>query len=192
MTQREILLVTAAIIIALSGTWVLSQWRQQQAFTEALNQPQVNTYMSQFSAYATDTKGSPKYTLTAEHSTSQHRNKLTQIYQPRYIMATKTGNINISSQKATENKQGDIELTNDVIIRKKASETKVGYQLITEHLLYSPSNQEINTNKAVKITTSSHLTIQSIGLNENLSTQITRLKSKVHTNYAPPIQNISN
>lgn len=186
MTQRGIFLLVIAILLALSSTWILSKWRQQTAFSEALNQTEINVYMSEFQGYSTNAQGSPNYTLKAEHSTNQYRNNITQIFRPQYSMITKTGNINIYAKKATKNQQDEIELTNNVIIKKKASQEKPGYRVDTEYLRYTPNNQQIDTDLPIKIITTNNIIIKSIGLNEDLSSQITRLKSNVHTNYAPP------
>lgn len=186
MTQRGIYLVLA-VLIALIGTWVHSKWRQYDTFSASLNRSQTDFYMSGFTAYSTHTDGKPQYILVADHSIKQNKDATVQIFQPDYTILTESGSVVIKANMATENAASDIELTGAVTIVSKTKGAEPNYRINTEQLVYSAHNQQINTDMPIKIIGINN-TINSTGLNADLFSQTTKLKSNVHTKYTPAVE----
>lgn len=185
MRYSGITYLALAVAFAATLTWVHKLWRQQSVFTGKLNTSEIDYYLSDFSLSAFDSEGHSQFVLSGEHFIHQRATKTSDIYKPSIIVHTKTDTMTILAHKAQQSSSGDITLIGKVALSKPESEAHTGFELQTADLHYSPQHRLIHTDKPVQLVTSNGNTLQAVGMEEDLTTQITRLLSHVHAEYKP-------
>ncbi len=186
MRYSGIFYLALAIALASTATWLHKLWRSQEIFTEKLDSSQIDYYLSDFALSLIDAEGKNRFTLTGEHFIHQRATQTSDIYKPAITVNTKTDTLTIVANKAEQDSSGDITLKGKVMLNKPESEYTTGFKLQTNDLRYSPASRVIHTDAQIMLKTTGGNTLSAVGMQEDLTTQTTRLLSNVHAEYTPP------
>ncbi len=185
MRYSGITYLALAVAFAATLTWLHKLWRTQSVFTEKLNTSEIDYYLSDFSLLSFDSNGNKRFIVSGEHFVHQRATKTSDIYKPSFIVHTETNTVTMVANKARQDTTGDITLNGKVSLTRPESETNTGLEIQTVDLHYSPDKRIAYTNAPVRLIMTDGNTLSAVGMEEDLTTQTTRLLSDVHAEYKP-------
>lgn len=185
MNRGGLFLLLISVAIAIFSIWLNSTWLNVQGFRFTQKDKKIDYYLSDFTLLKTQPNGQMKYLITAEHLIHQQSTETSEIYKPLLQAQDVDGSmITLKSNKAQQSKDGEIMLKGDVSAIKVGGNTGTNFELITQDLVYNPSEKTLSSKSKVTFT-SSQGQLAGIGFSSKLDEQELRIHSNVRSQFNP-------
>lgn len=180
------------ILVSISGYYI--------AYSPALSilvKPSVSisdqlpdTYVNQANITSYDQNGAPKYRMTSAQIIHYPGEKDAELFKPLIFVFQERGNPwKIQAQKGKVTSDGErVQLDNQVVISRQASDSNTFSQLESEQLFVWPKQEYAESDKAVKIKTADTL-VTAVGLEADLYEQQYHLLTQVKVKHLKGISN---
>ena len=186
MNRSGFFFLIFAILVALTVTWLNSNWLSYKGFVFSSKDRQIDYYLSDFTLLNTYPDGQMRYLLKGTHIIHQQSSIASQIFSPILQAQDKdNGVISITANKAQQDKKnGPIVFPGDVNIETRSSKPVENFKLLTSDLTYNPLKKELSSNAKVVLTSEAG-NMQGVGFSTNLDEQELRIHKNVQAILIP-------
>ncbi len=185
MNRGGLLLLILSIAIAILITWLNATWLTFKGYQLTQKEKQIDYYLSDFTLLNTQSDGQMRYFVTAQHLIHQQSTNTSEIFKPQLQARDIDGTMLIlESDKAEQNKNGEIQLLGDVSVIKRSSKVEENFELTTRDLVYNPNKKTLSSKSKVQLDTYQGQ-ITGSGFSSKLDEQELRIHSNVQIQFNP-------
>lgn len=175
-------------LAVLAGLALLTFWLDQtirdSGARDGINEKEPDSIVENFTAISTDSKGFPRYRLTATRLRHYSDSKVTFLDQPVLSQSEpKRGEMRVVSRTALVSPGGDkVTFSGDVKLNRENKDAKGNLQLKTSELEVLPERGFVSTRQPVIIERPG-MTVHANGLRLSANTRVLKLGGRVKVQY---------